>query len=406
MRTNPSLWAGGLFMCLPLWACTNDSSGTSTLEHTATTAADLQTAADPQVVVSGRSVSFDFTDVTFLPAGVAAGESVVFIGDPLEGRVLAYSRFTGKQVGELPQPPGGFQIPFIMHALGEGKIAVLGAGGLPQPNPFVPVNPLIYEYTYTFSSNAGLSASLARVIDFSNQLIGFPEDFVQVDDGRILMTDSVLGSIWVVETDGTISPGIVPKTFAAKDAIPVLAFCPTMPEVTVNGIPFLFSGSTIPGIEPIAVRNGVVYYFSSCARGTYTFPLSILSDHRQPYQRAADIRLLAPTPADTQIEELLDFQFNPFDSGDPYLYAARGMQLQVIRLDSRTGQRQVIASDPKLFDFPSSLAFLPPIAGFESGITSLVVVSNQQERTPITNDAASEDSFNLPFRIAKVLVAP
>jgi hypothetical protein len=82
------------------------------------------------------------------------------------------------------------------------------------------------------------------------------------------------------------------------------------------------------------------------------------------------------------------------------------MQLEIIRIDSRTGQRQLVAHDPRLYDFPSSLAFLPPIGGFESGLTSLVVVSNQQERTPVTNDAVTEDAFQLPFPVTKLLITP
>ncbi len=400
MPMNPVRWAGCVLACLPLWACTSDGGAraSSSTEQTATTTEDLQ------VAVSSRAVSYDFTDLTFLPAGVAAGQNVIFIGDVLEGRVFAFSRFTGHQLGELPQPPGGFVVPFIMHSLGDGLVGILTAGGLPQPKPFVPVSPSIFEYRYTDTATTNFASKLVRTIDFSSVEVGFPEDFAQLDDGRILLTDAILGSIWVAQTNGTITPGIVPKTFAPEDGIPALVICPTMPEVTVNGVPFLFSGSTIPGVGPIAVRNGEVYFFSACARGLYKFPVSILSDHRQPYQRAADFRLINSTPADTVVEELLDFQFNPFDKDDPYLYAARGMQLEIIRIDSRTGQRQLVAHDPRLFDFPSSLAFLPPIGGFETGLTSLVVVSNQQERTPITNDAVTEDSFNLPFPVTKVLI--
>jgi hypothetical protein len=400
MPSNPLRWVA-LLTCFPLWACTSPSTGTSTsssVEHTASTQADLQ------VAVSDRSVSFEFTDVTFLPAGVAAGENVIFIGDPLEGRVLAYSRFTGRQIGELPQPPGGFVIPFIMHAEGEGRVTVMGAGGLPQPKPFVPASPLLYEYTYSFGGHSGFTANLSQVITFGSVLIGFAEDFVRMDDGRILVTDAILGSIWVVQTDGTITPGIVPKTFDPQDGIPSMRLCPTMAETTVNGVPFLFSGSTDPGVEGIAVRDGTVYFSSPCGRGLYKFPVSVLSDNRQPFQRAADIRLVSPTPANLQDEELLELQFNPFDPDDHFVYAAHGMQLEITRIDVRTGERQVVAHDPRLFDFPSSLAFLPPIAGFEGGVTSLVVVSNQQERTPITNDAVTQDSFNLPFLVAKVLV--
>jgi hypothetical protein len=73
---------------------------------------------------------------------------------------------------------------------------------------------------------------------------------VHLDDGRYLLSDAVLGSIWVAEPDGTICPGIVPKSFTSEDLIPTLAFGPTMPEITVNGYPFLFAGSTLPGVSP------------------------------------------------------------------------------------------------------------------------------------------------------------
>jgi hypothetical protein len=382
---------------LPACSAAPAPGSTGAPEKTATTQSALQVAVSP------HAVSFEFSDVSFLPAGVAAGERVMFIGDPLDGRVFAYSRFTGKQIGELPQPPGGFVVPFIMHELGEGRVGILAAGGVPQIKPFVPANPVIYEYTYDGDSTSDFTANLDRLVSFANELIGFPEDFVRLDDGRELLTDSVLGSIWVVQVDGTIVPGIVPKTFDPADGIPSMVICPTMPEVTVNGVPFLFTGSTIPGIEPITARNGTVYFHSSCARGIYTFPVAILSDSRQPYQRAADIRLLAATPPDIEVEELLEMQFNPYDLDDPYMYAAHGMQLEILRVDSRTGAREVIAHDPRLFDFPSSIAFLSP-AGFGEGLTSFMVVSNQQERTPITNDAVTQNSFILPFPVTEVIV--
>jgi hypothetical protein len=404
MRDVSLRWVKHLGLCVILTGCTTAAANTGSsqgAERVATTQQDLS------VSVSHLAVSTEFMDLDFLPAGVAAGRFVVFIGDPLDGRVFAYNRFTGRQIGELPQPPGGFAVPFIMHAMGEGRVGVMGAGGLPQLNPFVPAAPLIYEYAYSFNLPSTFSASLTNIVDFSSVVIGFPEDFVQTPDGRILLTDSVIGSIWVAQTDGTITPGITPQTFDLHNGIPVLTFCPTMPEVLVNGVPFLFTGSTIPGVESIAVRNGTVYFSTACARGVYKFPLSILSDHRQPFQRAADITLLSPTPSDTTIEELLDFQFNAFDPDDAHLYAAHGMQLEITRIDTATGVRQVVAHDPRLFDFPSSLAFLPPLfGGFEQGISSMLVVSNQQERTPITNDAATMNSFVLPFIVTKVSMLP
>jgi hypothetical protein len=343
---------------------------------------------------------FSYANFNVPIAGVAGGNAVVFVGEPLNGSVAVLSRFTGQQIGQLPPPPNGFVLPFIMHSLGDDHLAVLDAGGPPQPQPFVPANPVIYEYTYNFSPLQGFSASLVRTVSFARVLVGFPEDFVRLEDGRYLLSDAVLGSIWIAEPDGTIVPGIVPQSFEPQDLIPTLAFCPTMPEITVNGIPFLFTGSTIPGVSPMAVRNGTVYYYSPCARGIYSFPLPVLSDNRQPYQRAADIQLVAPTPADVEVEELLDFTFNPFNAYDPYLYAANPLQLQVIRIDLSNGARQVVASGPKLFDFPSSLSFLPTIGP----ISELAVVSNQQERSPLTNDAVTQTTFNLPFIVAKILM--
>jgi hypothetical protein len=348
-------------------------------------------------------ISFDYSNFTVPIAGVAGGNAVVFVGEPLNGSVAVLSRFSGQQIAQLPTPPTGFVLPFIMHSLGDGHLAVLDAGGLPQPHPFVPANPVIYEYTYSFSPLQGFSASLTRIISFASVLVGFPEDFVHLDDGRYLLSDAVLGSVWIAEPDGTIAPGIVPQSFNPQDLIPSLAFCPSMPEITVNGFPFLFTGSTIPGVSPMAVRNGTVYYYSPCARGIYSFPLAILSDNRQPYQRAVDIQLVAPTPADVQVEELLDFSFNPFNPSDVYLYAADPLQLQVIRIDLSSGARQVVASGPKLFDFPSSLSFLPTIGP----ASELAIVSNQQERSPLTNDAVPPGTmFNLPFIVAKILILP
>jgi hypothetical protein len=213
-----------------------------------------------------RTISFDYANLDVPIAGVAGGHDVVFVGKPLNGSVIALSRLTGRRIGALPPPPNGFVLLFIIHSLGDGWVAILDAGGLPRPQPFVPASPSIYEYTYSFSPDRGFSARLVRTVSFAGVLIGFSEDFVHLDDGRYLVSDAVLGSIWVVQPDGSITPGIVPKSFDPHDFIPTRALCPTMPESTVNGYPFLFTGSTLPGVSPLAVRDGTVYYYSPCAR--------------------------------------------------------------------------------------------------------------------------------------------
>jgi hypothetical protein len=323
------------------------------------------------------------------PAGIAASEDLIFTGSPFEGRVVAHDRQTKVTVGDLPPPPGGFILPFILKSVKGDKVAVLDAGGFPSPKPFIPANPTIYEYKFRYRHGA-FTAELTRSIPFTGKLIGFSEDAIQLDDGRYLLDDAVLGSIWIANTDGTIEPGIVPKTFEPADAIPQMFYCDTMPQVTVGGLPFLFSASTIPGITSMTVIKDKLYFSGSCSGALYSVPLNVLTDHRQPWQRAADLRVVSRKPAGVLVEELLGL----INDGE-YLYAADALQLRVIRIDPKTGKREVVGDDPHLFNFPSSLAFAPPGCGERED--TLLTLSNQQHRTPITNDAVPADIFEPPF---------
>ncbi|WP_394839132.1 PQQ-like beta-propeller repeat protein [Pendulispora rubella] len=400
-------WAAPLLACASLYACGSPSDAT-TIEsgsiEQSSAATDTETPPRAERGKPGNvgvSVDYAYSDIPI--AGVAGGKNVVFVGQPINGKVMALDRFTGEPVGELPSPAEGFAVPFIIHTVGdpdEGRVTVLGAGGYPSPKPFLPANPTLYEFSYRYDRLHGFRATRTRDISFASVLVGFAEDFVHLDDGRYLVSDAILGSIWVVERDGTISPGIVPKTFLPEDRIPQLAFCETGPTARVNGYPFRFTGGTQPGVSPLAVRRGTVYFNTTCGRGLYRFPLRILRDQRQPYERARDIRLVQGVPAHVDMEELLDFTFHPYDPSDHWLYAADALKLRIIRIDLDTGRRQIVAEDARRFDFPSSLGFLPPIAG----VSPIVVVSNQQERSPLTNDAVTTTTFQLPFIVAKVFV--
>jgi hypothetical protein len=363
------------------------------------------TQQEAKIELSPQALSFKYLELDPpLPGGVAAGEKIVFVGDPLVGRVVEYSRLTGKAIGELPSPPAGFALPFMMKHIAPNKVAIMDAGGFPSPLPLIPANPTIYEYTYA-SNGRSVNATLTRTIPFASQLVGFAEDIVLLKDGRYLLADAVLGSIWIANTDGTIVPGIVPRTFDPADAIPQLYFCPTMPTVQVGGVPFLFSASTVPGISTITERDGTVYFASACKGAVYKVPLASLSDSRQPWQRAADIQLLSPKPASTQVEELLSMIFDPSNPHEHFMYAADPMRLRLTRINTLTGERQILADDPELFNFPSSLSFMPPL-GRDEIFPQLVVVSNQQQLTPITNDLAPGDNFDFPFLATRVVLKP
>src|SRR5260370_13159743 len=98
-------------------------------------------AADPGAV---RSLGFPYAQINTPIAGVAGDRDVVFVGAPLNGSVIVLSQWTGKQIGALPPPPNGFAVPFIMLMIGEGRVAILDAGVIPHPIPFVPANPVLY----------------------------------------------------------------------------------------------------------------------------------------------------------------------------------------------------------------------------------------------------------------------
>lgn len=349
--------------------------------------------------VRARSVEYANLDVP-IPAGIAAGEDVFFVGSPLEGRVLVVSRKTRAPIAELPQPPGNFILPLILHSIGPSRVAVLDSGGLPAPG-VSDADPTIYEYEYRLRHGV-FTATLARTVHFTGNRIGFAEEFAYLGSGRYLVTDAVYGSIWGVTSHGEVRPGIVPKTFEPADRIPELSYCPTMPQIEVGGLPFLFTGSTIPGAGGIDVRDGTVFVYSSCAAALYKFPLSILADSRAPYQRVSSLRLVSKKPENVPVEELLELQFNPYDPSDPYLYGTNALELRVIRIDSRSGAREVLGDDPRLFNFPSSLAFIEPKRGERA---AMLVLSNQQHRTTVTNDAIDEELTEPPFIVAKLTVS-
>ena len=368
-----------------------------------TTEEALDTASSTQALrvdIGPRSVSYEYAHPeAIIPAGVAGGEKVVFYGAVLEGHVQAITRIGGVPVGELPLPPGGFRLPLIMHSIGPTRLAVLDCGGFPDPG-ITDANPTLYEYDYAYEGGV-FSAAISRTVPFTGKKIGFAESFVHLGNGQYLVPDSVYGSVWRVASNGTVHPGILPRTFAPADAIPSMVFCPTMPQITVGGLPFLFTGATIPGINNIAVRGGTVYFHSACAGGLYKFPFATLFDSRQPWKRAADIRLIASKSPNVPVEELLEMQFNQHDPSDDRMYAADALQLRIIRIDPSNGRREIVADDPVLFNFPASLEFLPPILG---ELSPLLVLSNQQHRTTILNSAIPEDMLQPPFIISKVFV--
>ena len=229
-----------LLALLALHGCTSVAGGE---EEVAAASKALTVAIGP------RAVAYDFATGDALPHGIAGGHRLVFVAEALTGRVAVHGRFSGREIGELPAPPGGFLLPFALRVPEDGTLVVLDAGGFPSLE--APSIPVVYEYRYDIDRGRGFVATLERTVRFAGLPLAFVEDLEVLDDGRYVVSESILGALWVVNTDGSIEPGVFPASPDPADAVPGLNPCALPPGVVVDGIPF-----EPPGL--FASRRGIV----------------------------------------------------------------------------------------------------------------------------------------------------
>jgi hypothetical protein len=345
------------------------------------------------------ALAVPFAGINNITHGVAGDERFVFVAQPLAGKVTVLNRFTGAEVGEIPPPPGGFKLPFTLRAPDSGKLVILDSGGFPSPT--TPAIPVVYDYSYTGNPfSRSFHAQITRAVSFAGLPLFFTEDVETLPDGRYVVSESVLGGLWVIHPDGSIAPGITPAGFAPQDAIPGLG-PGFLPQVQVGGIPFLIAGNFGPGVGSMAYHDGFLYFGNTALGGVRRVPVASLEDPtRLPHQRGADIQVVSPKPAGVTAEVIKGLTFNRWRPNDHRLVAADPFNLRLIRIDIQTGERETLAADPVLFNFPVAAHFLPPIAG----IQSLVVVSDQEHRLAAINAAISTDMLQPPFIVTKVVL--
>jgi hypothetical protein len=115
-----------------------------------------------------------FLDRNAMPHGIAGDAHLLFLTEPLDGRVIAVDRATRAEVGTLPEPASGFVLPFQLRTPRGGRVVVLDAGGFPSPS--VPAVPSLHEYDYQHTGGT-FQATLVRSISFAGTGFGFAEDF-------------------------------------------------------------------------------------------------------------------------------------------------------------------------------------------------------------------------------------
>jgi hypothetical protein len=172
--------------------------------------------------------------------------------------------------------------------------------------------------------------------------------------------------------------------------------------VNVGGLPFTTAGNFAPGVGAMAVRDGQLYFSSTCHGGVRRIALSTLRDgSRSAEERVREVQVVSPRPEGTA-ESLKGLAFNPWDARDRRLYAMDPFHLRVLRIDVNTGARETVADDPLLFNFPVSASFLPPtIPGLPA---PLFVVSDQEHRLAALNAAIPADDFQAPFLLTRLYV--
>jgi hypothetical protein len=320
-----------------------------------------------------------------LPHGIAGDHRVVFATEPGIGvaphgaRVVALDRRTGREIAALPAPADGFKLPFALRVPRPGHLVVLDDAGFPPQGP-----PTVYDYAYRVR-HGRLQATLTRTVSFAGQPLAFAEDIEVLPDGEYVVSESVFGGLWLIGRDGTVRPGLVPPGAAP---LPKLGPCPFAPgPFQVGDLPFSAPGGFAPGVGSLAVHGGALYFGSSCEGGINRLKLRTLLDTSAPAEdRAATIKTVVPRVGDLDTLHGLTFAGGWLYAGDPF-------RLRLIRVNVRTGERQVVSDDARLFNFP--------VAVTQVG-RELYVASDQEYRYTLLNAAISQDDFQLPFVLARV----
>lgn len=348
--------------------------------------------ADPRP--EGRATVFAERDAPV--HGIAADREVVFVTEPAvepgaTSRVVALDSRTGQEMGEIPPPPGGFRFPFALRISDQGRLAVLDNAGFPPQGA-----PKIHEYRY--SARSGLKATRDRTIDFAGLPLLFAEDLEVLPGGGYVVSESVIGGLWLVGRDGGIRPGLVPSGPAP---LPKLGGCPHTAEIfNVGTVPFSSIGGFAPGVGSLAIRGDDLLFGTSCLGGLHKLALDTLTDDDRPAsERAMAIETVSQRPVDAPFESLKGLAVDPMGAGD-WVYAADPFRLRLIRVDLRTGERQVVADDSRLFNFSVAATFTS--RGRGRGDTRLLVTSDQEYRWAGLNGALTHDAFEPPFLITEL----
>jgi hypothetical protein len=396
------------------WFCARGSALVFTL------AAAAPAAADPPPVVIGPSASTEYAEA-FPVHGVGGDERLIFALQPTDvpdhaRGVWVSHRDDGKHLGAVTPPEAGWGAALAIKIVdyrnvggdgSEGSFLILD-GFAPQQAGTRPG--IVYEYDYHYTVNEGLSTTLTGAhplpmfAGFDAQGLPngplYPISLARLPDGRVVVIDFILGSIWVsgATLDQWSLAMIDPRFEVGELTSPIVGVgrAPgggTRPYTffTVSLPPF-FPFSILPGIHGVAYcdpTDEIAVLRTATPGGIYGIPASVLVDGSvSPALKGASVREIAPPePGVTDLSVGLDY--DRFHPDTPWLYwqrsvanAAEGYNT-VYRVNIFTGAVERLAESVRYYDWTNEISVLPSHVG--PFFTVLTNANMQEENLPQSN---------------------
>jgi len=374
----------------------------------------------PATVVVGPRASTEYAEA-FPVHGVGGDERLIFALQPTDvpdhaRGVWVSHRDGGAHLGAVTPPPAGWGAALAMKIVdyrnveadgSEGSFIILD-GFAPQQAGTRPG--IVYEYDYRYTRRDGLSTTLTGAhplpmftgFDGQGMPTGpiYPISLVRVPDGRVVVIDFILGSIWTsgATLDDWTLAMLDPRFEVGELVSPIVGVgrAPgggTRPYTFATvALPPLFPFSILPGIHGVAYcdpTDEIAVLRTATPGGIYGIPAELLLDGSvPPWAKGAVVREIAsPEPGVTDLSVGLDY--DRFHPETPWLYwqrsvanAAEGYNT-VYRVNILDGAIERLAESVKYYDWTNEISVLPSHLG-----PSFTVLSNanmQEENVPESN---------------------
>jgi hypothetical protein len=392
----------------------------SALAFTLAAAAPADASPSAPTVVIGPSASTEYAEA-FPVHGIGGDERLIFALQPTDvpghdRGVWVSHRDSGAHLGAVTPPPGGWGAALAIKIVDYRNIGGSGSeGSFLLLDGFAPKDAgtrpgIVYAYDYRYTAHEGLSTTLTGVhplpmftgFDGQGMPTGpiYPISLVQVPDGRVVVIDFILGSIWV--SGGTLDDWtlamIDPRFEVGALASPIVGVgrAPgggTRPYTFATvALPPFFPFPILPGIHGVAYCNPtdeIAVLRTATPGGIYGIPAGVLLDDSvSPAAKSASVReIAAPQPGVTDLSVGLDY--DRFHPQTPWLYwqrsvanAAEGYNT-VYRVNILDGAIEKLTESVKYYDWTNEISVLPSHMG--PFFTVLTNANMQEENVPESN---------------------